>query len=612
MRFDDSLKTILAADMATGFGAQSAWRQLVDLMGRGRAEVDEPAIARLRLLRQAVPVEVRASSARALAFAKPDARLVGFFAEDVLAIAAPVLRTATLEPDEWLALLPRLTPPSRSVLRHRRDLPAEVQRGLQSFGPTDFVLPQPDAPIEAALVADEPIVPEAALSHEPPVIEATIVELPELAPVEPAEPLLYSAPLSETPFMALGAVARGLPFVAEALRHAALADSEPPVPEPADAAPADRFEISDLVARIEAFNRDRTVDAAAPTPKPAEIEGFRFETDAQGVIRMVDGVARSALVGVSLAYPALQGEAHLDGVAAGAFRRRSRFVDARLEVGGLSDAFGSWRLSGVPAFEHATGRFIGFRGTARRPRRDETAEPVRLSSPVSDSLRQLVHELRTPTNAIAGFAELIETQLLGPVSPTYRERATTIRTQAGDLLSAIDDLDTAARIEGRALDLRPTTVPVRPLLDRVIRDLEPLATLRGARLSIAMPAGDCEILGDDRAVERLVGRLLAALVSAGRNGEHLGIVVRPVADMVTIEFDRPAALAAYATDVLLSIDSEQEGDGAPLLGTGFALRLAQNLAVELGGVLTIGLDRLTLQLPAADADDMERIADEQR
>ncbi|MGC5796434.1 HAMP domain-containing histidine kinase [Sphingomonas sp. NFX23] len=605
--------------MATDFGAQSAWRQLVDLMGRGRAVVDEPAIARLRLLRQAVPVEVRAASARALAFAKPDARLVGFFAEDVLAIAAPVLRTATLEPDDWLALLPRLTPPSRSVLRHRRDLPGEVQRGLQSFGPTDFVLPQPEAPVEievaeAEPVAPEPIALEPALSKKAPVRDEQIAKLSEPAPADIPELSLYAAPLSETPFMALGAVARGLPFVAEAFRHAKLAETEPPVPAPEDAAPADRFEISDLVARIEAFNRDRTVDAATPAPVAAEIEGFRFETDAQGIIRMVDGVARSALVGVSLAYAAQQGEAHLDGVAAGAFRRRSRFSDARLEVGGLSDAFGSWRLSGVPAFEHASGRFIGFRGTGRRPRRDETAEPVRVSSPVSDSLRQLVHELRTPTNAIAGFAELIETQLLGPVSPTYRDRATTIRTQAGDLLAAIDDLDTAARIEGRALDLRPTTVPVRPLLDRVVRDLQPLATLRGTSLVVAMLAGDCDILGDDRAVERLIGRLLAALVSAGRKGEQLGVVVRPVADTVMIEFDRPAALAAHATDVLLSIDAEHEsdGDGAPLLGTGFALRLAQNLAVELGGVLTIGADRLTLQLPAADTVDAERTADEQR
>ena len=623
VRFDDSLKTILAADMATGFGAQSAWRQLVDLMGRGRAVVDEPAIARLRLLRQAVPVEVRAASARALAFAKPDARLVGFFAEDALAIAAPVLRTATLEPDAWLEILPRLTPATRSVLRHRRDLPPAVQRGLQSFGTTDFVLPMPDAVADvAAQAVPEPIALEPVAIQETPeplkpvpaAIEEPTIATPEPAVAEVPDRSLYTAPFSETPFMALGAVARGLPMVAEALRHAKLAETSPAVAEPVGVPPADRFEISDLVARIEAFNRDRTVEDAKPAVAPAESETFRFETDAQGVIRMVEGVSRSALVGVSLGYAAQQGEAHLDGVAAGAFRRRARFNDARLEVGGLSDAFGSWRLSGVPAFEHASGRFIGFRGMARRPRRDETTVPKPAASPVADSLRQLVHELRTPTNAIAGFAELIETQLLGPVSPTYRDRATAIRTQAGDLLSAIDDLDTAARIEGHALDLRPTTVPVLPLLDRVTQDLAPLAALRGATLSVDAPGGDCDMLGDDRAIERLVGRLLAALVSAGGKGEQLQIMVQPVADTVTIAFDRPAALAAYPADVLLSIDAETEAasDGAPLLGTGFALRLAHNLAVELGGSLTIGADRLTLRLPAAHAREAERAADELR
>ena len=48
------------------------------------------------------------------------------------------------------------------------------------------------------------------------------------------------------------------------------------------------------------------------------------------------------------------------------------------------------------------------------------------------------------------------------------------------------------------------------------------------------------------------------------------------------------------------------------LWAGFALRLAQNLAVELGGVLTISADRLTLQLPAADVVQAERAADDQR
>ncbi|MEG3164089.1 HAMP domain-containing sensor histidine kinase [Sphingomonas sp. PB2P19] len=574
VRFDDSLKTVLSANMATGFGAQAAWRQLVDLMGRGRVAADGPAIARLHALRETVPAPVRAASARALAFASPGVELVGFFAEDELAIAAPVLRMVRLPAEDWLALLPRLTPVGRSILRNRRDLPAEVGRGLLSFGSTDFILPEPNRdPVER---------PE-----------------PSLAPVESADAVPAPIPLSATPFMALGDIARGLPVVEQAFRHVAAERASDPA----------RFEISDLVARIDAFKRDRVVAPLEPIAPSTQADRFRFETDSLGVIRWIDGVSRSALIGVSLGHATLQGDAQVDGIVAGALRRRSRFNDARLQIGGLSDAAGSWRVSGVPAFDHQTGRFTGMRGTARRPRPDEVAERRSASSPVSDSLRQLVHELRTPTNAIAGFAELIETELLGPVSPTYRERAVVIRTQAAELLAAIDDLDTAARIEGQALELRPTVVPVLPLLERIVRDLQPLADLRGATVLVYPGTADCDIAGDDRAVERLVGRLLAALVSACDRGERIGIAATVAAGQVTLSVDRPQALAAHAADTAFSIDVEDEVEGAPLLGTGFTLRLVQNLAGELGGGLTIDANRLTLRLPAAFNAEMGQASD---
>lgn len=568
MRFDDSLKTVLSADATTDFGAQSTWRQLVDLIGRGKVAADAPTIARLRLMRQAVPETVRAASARALAFAAPPAALVGLFADEPIAIAAPVLRTATLDADAWEALLPQLTPAARSILRHRRDLPDAVVRALETFGATDFVLSY-DGEAEPAPVA-----------------------VPPLAAVPPAD-----TPLSETPFLALGVVARGLPVVAEALRQAE-ARTE------ADAAPA-RFEIADLVARIDAFKRERA-SAPPPPPEPVAEAGFRYETDSTGTIRWVEGVTRTALVGLSLAHAGTQGLAQIDGIAPGAFRRRSTFSAARLEIGGQGDAAGSWRVSGVPAFDSDTGRFLGLRGSARRPRPDESAAPLdRERGPSADSLRQLVHELRTPANAIAGFAELIEMQLVGPVPDVYRDQAATIRSQASALIGAIEDLDTAARIEGGAMELRPTLVPVLPLLDRVLADLIPLARIRGAVVAVDPASAPREIAADDRAVERLLSRLLAALVSNAVPGERIGIAVAAVpADSVAIAIDRPAALAVSdrTRGGLYAIEDDIDAqDGAPLLGTGFALRLAQNLAAEIGGSLTVERDRLLLRLPATVA-----------
>jgi signal transduction histidine kinase len=569
VRFDDSLRTVLAADASTDFGAASAWRQIVDLIGRGRAPATPEALARLRTLRNRVPERTRAASARALAFAEPGAELVRLFGEDVPAVAAPVLGPARLEGDAWAAIVPALSPAGRAVLRNRRDLPVEAERALASYGSVDFVLPNAAAPRVEAMREPDP-----EPNPEPPMV---------------APP---GTPLADTPFVALGAVARELPVVAEALRRA---DPD------GDAAPEPprRYEIADLVARIDAYQRRRVAPAAPPAP-PAE--RFEFQTDAAGAIRWVEGAARGPLIGVTLAEGGAG--AAVDGVAAGAFRRRSAFRDARLTVAGTSDAAGAWRLAASPRFDPDTGRFIGYRGHARRPRADEAPGRPRGLEP----LRQLVHELRTPANAIQGFAELIEAELLGPVGGAYRDRAVLIRQHAADLVQAIEDLDTAARIDAGALELRPGAVPVAALLARVEGDLRPLAELRGATLAVAPVAPGLAIAGDDRAVERLVGRLLAALVSAGGDGERIAVTVSVDGERVAIACDRPAALAGLAEEALLSIDAEAEAEaelrGAPLLGTNFALRLARNLAGELGGALAIDAHALTLRLPAVSNRDM--------
>jgi signal transduction histidine kinase len=614
LRFDDSLETVLSAEMSTPFGAQSAWRQLVDLVGRRRVPADATAIDKLVSLRAQVPTAVRAASARALAFARPPADLVRLFLDEDVAIVAPVLRMATLQPDEWIALLPAMSPASRSVLRHRRDLPATVRRALDTFGPDDFRLTsavqgaQPDAgqlpldqkPADAADVADEP--DEAT----PPTVRA-------------ADPAPSAPQFGESPFVSVGAIAFGLPVVAEALRRA-----EPDAPvEPVAPPPEGPFQIAELVARIDAYQRRRDEAPGIPLLRgegtqpalfdcdPVPAQHFRFETDASGVVRWIEGAARAPLIGLSLDLAALPGASRVDGVAGGAFRRRAGFADARLVVDGGSDAAGEWRITGLPVFDRDSGRFTGYRGTARRPRVDESAAPLRAPSPTTDALRQLVHELRTPTNAIAGFAEMIETQLLGPVPDVYRDQAGTIRNQAAGLLTAIDDIDLAARLESHSLDLRAERVPLAPLLAQVTGDLAPLAALRGTELLIDTGGSDLAIAGDERAVERLIGRLMATLVASGALHEHIHVVATLIGDTtISLRFDRPRALAAFGNSAILTIDAEAvaEAEGAPLLGTGFALRLACNLAAELGGLLSIDDRHLTLLLPAAVDGAVEQVS----
>ncbi|AQR75659.1 histidine kinase [Sphingomonas sp. LM7] len=539
--------------MTTPYGVHSAWRQLVDLIGRRRVPPATRAMATLRAIRGDVPPPVRAASARALEFANPPAPLVRLFAQDNISIAVPVLRSAQLTSSEWIQLLPDLAPAARSVLRNRRDLGPPVQRALESFGSVDFVLPDGVAERGEALTE---------------VVDRSAGSIAEPSPDAHNPDMDHSDRIT--------------------------AAAQPVAPPAEGDGP---FEIAEVVARIDAFWRHREETGPIVPSAPPPAEEFRFETDEKGMIRWVDGVSRAPVIGLSLDLSGVTDGSQVDGVAAGAFRRRAGFSTARMMIEGNSDAAGDWLISAVPVFDPANGRFTGYRGTARRPRTDERAEPMRAptGSP-AESLRQLVHELRTPTNAIAGFAEMIETQMLGPVSDVYRQRANVIRSEARELLGAIDDLDLAARIESDALALTPGQVALRPLLVTISDDLAQLLELRGSM--IALPAEDITVTGDRRAVERLLSRLMATLVSASGLGERIGVnMVTESERRVAVSIDRPKALADYPGDSVLGIDDERED--STLLGTGFALRLSRNLARELGGSLVIGPATLTLRLPAA-------------
>ena len=598
VRFNDSLDTVLAGDVSTDFGATAVWRQLVDLIARGRIEPQPRVLRQLAAIRNRVPLAARAAAARAAAAEAPPRALVGLIARDGPGVVAPVLRRARLSAGDWIALLPRLAPADRAVLRARRDLPPEVRHALAGFEASDFVLAAPEPRMAMPLTAPESA-RESAPQHVPglsaePLAERTSPVAPGHAMADAVDAADFAVIAPEPPpeFVAFGKLARELPVVAEAFSREGAAEKTGP-----DGA----FEIADVVARLEAFRKRREEEApegghAPPASSKSPRDDFDFETDSLGVIRWVEGVERAAVVGISLEYGA-GSSAVFDGVARGAFRQRARIETARLEIASGAAA-GTWRVTAAPWFDRASGRFQGYRGSARRPRADESAAAM-----PGDALRQLVHELRTPTSAIIGFAEMMEGQVLGPVPPPQRAQAADIAGQARGLLAAVEDLDVAARIEARALDLRAGRVVLAPLLARIVHDLEPLAELRGARLAISV-APEIAANGDARAIERLLGRLMSVLLASAARGETVAVDGTMGEGELTLDCACPQALAAIDFD---AGPTESEGvAGAPPLGTSFALRLVRNLARELGGMLGSDGARLTLRLPARFDGVMEQ------
>ena len=579
MRFDDRLATLLAQRHGGPEARLALWRQLVDLLAQGKLsdahQLEDEALRTIEELRSTIPPRIKAETARTFAGRPVSVAVIALFAEEPAPVLGPLISAARLDSAQWLSLLPTLTPTARALLRHRRDLSRDVERALDSFGHSDFVI-EDSSPADVQVAAETYEMPAPAPAPLPPeAAAAPIFAQPmEPAPDEPPAPLL---------------------------------DDAPPMAEMDGEA-----QIRELMARIEAYRAHDFIRPATPAPiddaAPLESEQagrFRFETGPDGVINWVSTPIRGPLIGRSIAVPSHGQDGGVDGQVAGAFRQRAPFRDARMMVGGESLHSGEWRISAVPIFDQVNGRFCGFRGTARRPRMDEIAGPPHGaglfgSVDTVDSLRQLVHELRTPLNAIIGFSEMIEGQYLGPASTRYREKAADISVQGRRLLKALEDLDQTTRPESHSDDDAPID-PVR-LIERLHDEFQQLAEQREFHLNFRVMTSLGAVAADPASVERMMGRLLSATLAVAQPGETINVELDhdpETRNRMMLTIARPILLLGRDEQTLLDPGYNPDGDmpDAPVLGLGFALRLVRNIAVACGGTLDMPADKLILRLP---------------
>lgn len=391
-------------------------------------------------------------------------------------------------------------------------------------------------------------------------------------------------------------------------RAAAAVDAPQRAPPPAAAeTPRQGPSLGEVVARIERRRRNREAQrfAASAAEAAEEIAQeppslFRWECGPGGEIAWVEGAPRGALVGRSLARAMLDDNSRLDEDVVRAFTMRAPFRDAEMTVAGEGLVAGSWRISGLPAFDPTDGRFAGYRGIALRDSAPVRArrEPIGDILADPDSVRELVHEIKTPLNAIIGFAEIIDGQYLGPADHRYRERAREIVSQARLLLAAIDDLDFAARIHSGAG--QSSGVDFAQLLGRSGGSLGQLAAARGIELELARTSASGVAMLEPEIAERLLLRFASAVIERAEPGEHLLISAAQDDSRCRISLTRPAGLRETPDALLFDSVSGSTGDKEGFrLSPEFSLRLVRGLARVAGGDLVTTPASLVLVFPRA-------------
>ena len=570
MRFDDRLLTVLANPAHLPSAAASKWRQLVDLVAQANVWSDTDGIARalieINSLQGEVPEQVRCQALRALKGRLRSAPLIRMLSLDSPAICSAAISSARLDDQEWAELIPELPSRARGFLRNRTDLGPAATSALSAWVSADFRLSdgrQPSANV-APLVR---VAPPPPAKHD------------LCAPTDLARPHDYTA-----------AAAKGASGV------------EAPRP------------ISELVARIEEYRRQRTSFDAPQLPleedgaeaTPAAAVRFAFVTDDIGTVTDTAGLPRGAIVGTSIAEPAFDDGPGPDGYAASAFRQRVEISQGRMRLCGSALTAGEWRIDARPVFDPASGRFRGYRGLMRRPTAAEDVRPDDGRTQQAEYVQQIIHELRSPLNAIIGFSEIIEQQLFGPVSSSYRDLASSILEDARRLLAGFDDISLAARIERGEKQQDGETSDPDWLLDRIAERLHTLTDARHVELNITKAEPLRNFAQGPEQLERIYSRLLSAVILACDQDERLDATLKTrigSSPQNCLSVSLPQKLVGRSETELLEAGNDQLADcnDVPLLGLGFSLRLVRSLAQSTGGSLRFHNSSVLLSLPAVAA-----------
>lgn len=628
MHFDDRLATVLRLPTTGEALARIQYRQLVDILGRlpsnARSWAVAAGFAQLRELDKVIPAGDRARLLAQPLQPLSNPRLLARLAEAEPQVATAAVRTAQLPEDTWLTLIPALPIRARGILRHRRDLGSRVDALLEQLGVQDRALPPIDALELHDLVEaeDTEVVAEPApLAHAPatPEMQEAAATAPAPAPA-PQQEIAQPGPV--TPIHA----ARMTPFAE--FGQAAASLGVPPPPTNTEAG------IGAIVRRIEEFRKAREAlgngQAAGsetafdtlrlplgdtPSAQPSAPAAIDFSTDGEGRFSWVDGVHAPSLIGLDLSGLSATAETNLDTSAgiASAMRHRLPLRAAQVEITGAQAVQGTWQVDAMPRFDPVTGGFIGYVGRLRRPAVLAAVGAAVQGHGEADRLRQILHELRTPANAIQVAAEIIQQQLYGPAPHEYRALAAAIAGDCAHILAGFEELDRLVRLETGALGLETGECDLAPVLMETVNRLK--AWTEPRRSGFALPAGSdaprLPVPLDRTEAERLIWRLFAALAGSTAFDELLMVDWRSHGNSAILTIDLPASLAARTDENFNEAANGERGSeraqalSTGMFGIGFTLRLAAAEAAAAGGNLKRFGERLELRLPgliAADTD----------
>jgi signal transduction histidine kinase len=339
---------------------------------------------------------------------------------------------------------------------------------------------------------------------------------------------------------------------------------------------------------------------------------------------LVIGALAMWLIGRRMTAPLATLTRAAEAIAAGDYSQRVESEGDR-EIAQLAETFNRMARGTARAHRELEDRFREARSLAeelehansRLRATSEAAQDAQVAAETANAakssfLAAMSHELRTPLNAIAGYVQLIQMGLRGPVTAEQQADLHRIKRSHAYLLGLIEDVLNFAKLDAHQMEFHPRHVTV----EEIMRDAETLLAPQMKASGITYKYNVCDsglaVCADpDKTQQILVNLLTNAMkftkppgrvtVSCGFDDENVDICVSDTGVGIKSEdVDR-----VFEPFVQLGRGLSQPGEGV-----GLGLTISRDFARRMGGDLTVESapgegSTFTLRLPRSMRPDDE-------
>ena len=217
----------------------------------------------------------------------------------------------------------------------------------------------------------------------------------------------------------------------------------------------------------------------------------------------------------------------------------------------------------------------------------DARERDRVEQMKDDFVLTVSHELRTPVTVVKGFAEMLTAQRKSLNARQY-EAAEVIAESSAQLQKMINDLLDLARSDAGKLRIEPKPTPVRPLVQRVGRQMGPHFEERDQRFTVSVEKELPDVEADADRIAQVLANLLTNANKYAPEGAQVGLAATRVGDEVEFAVsDNGPGLGEEELDhVFDRFWRAQSGETQEVGGTGLGLAIAKSLVELHGGAIS--------------------------